>query len=187
MKRLLRKWIWMMVVLPALLMAIDCPAAYRIELKNGTSIVTGYYWEENGQIKYHQYGGVVGINRDMITNITETDMSVPREIIRTDPPISEKLPPVQAESVVDTKVEPEELQPAKVAQYQEHLRRNHREIVTYVKTYYSAMSQNNQTTMDDASEQIKELQTEQELLKKEIMDYYKGDLPDWWYDITEEH
>ncbi len=187
MKRLLRKWIWMMAVLPALLMAIDCPAAYRIELKNGTSIVTGYYWEENGQIKYHQYGGVVGINRDMITNITDTDMSVPREIIRTDPPVSEKLPPEQAESVDDTKLEPEELQQAKVAQYQEHLRLNHREIVTHVKTYYSAMSQNNQTTMDDAREHIKELQAKQELLRQEIMDLYKGSLPDWWYEITEEH
>ncbi len=186
MKRFMRKWVWMMAILPGLLMAIDCPAAYRIELKNGTSIVTGYYWEENGQIKYHQYGGVVGINRDMITNITDTDMSVPREIIRTDPPVNETLPSEQAEPEVDKTAETEELQQADVAQYQEHLRLNHREIVAHVKTYYSAMRENNQTTMDDTRKQIEELQAEQEILKKEIMDLYKGDLPGWWYDITEE-
>jgi hypothetical protein len=185
MKRFEKKWMWMIAVLPGLLMAIDCPAGFLIELKNGTSVVTENYWEENGQIRYRHYGGVVGVDKNMVSTITETDMSIPTEIIKTDLPENENIVLEQAKPEIE-KTAVTDFQDNE-AQYQEHLRRNHREIVTHVKTYYSAMNQNDQTTMDETRNYIKELQADQELLRKEIMNVYKDKLPDWWYEITEEN
>ena len=35
-------------------------ASYRIELESGKSVITRYYWEEDGWVMFYQYDGVVG-------------------------------------------------------------------------------------------------------------------------------
>ena len=48
-------------------------AAYLIHLKDGREITTHEYWEEDSQIKIKQYGGVVGIPKEDVSSIEETD------------------------------------------------------------------------------------------------------------------
>ena len=48
-------------------------AAYLIHLKDGRDIITHEYWEEGSQIKIKQYGGVVGIPKEDVSSIEETD------------------------------------------------------------------------------------------------------------------
>jgi hypothetical protein len=50
-----------------------CWAAYVIHLKDGRNITTHEYWDEEDQIKIKQYGGVVGIAKDDVVSIEETD------------------------------------------------------------------------------------------------------------------
>jgi hypothetical protein len=50
-----------------------CSAAYLIHLKDGRDITTHEYWDEGDQIKIKQYGGVVGISKDDVVSIEETD------------------------------------------------------------------------------------------------------------------
>ena len=50
-----------------------CLAAYIIHLKNGREFVTKQYWEEGEQIKFKRYGGIIGIQKDLVKNIEETD------------------------------------------------------------------------------------------------------------------
>lgn len=50
-----------------------CSAAYLIHLKDGRNITAREYWEEDGQIKIKQYGGVVGIPKEDVSSIEETD------------------------------------------------------------------------------------------------------------------
>lgn len=48
-----------------------CWAAYVIHLKDGRNITTHEYWEEADQIKFKQYGGVIGIQKDLINEIED--------------------------------------------------------------------------------------------------------------------
>ena len=50
-----------------------CWAAYVIHLKDGRNITTHEYWDEEDQIKIKQYGGVVGISKEDVVSIEETD------------------------------------------------------------------------------------------------------------------
>jgi hypothetical protein len=182
MKRFMRKWVWMMAMLPGLLMAIDCPAAYRIELKNGTSIVTGYYWEENGQIKYHHYGGVVGVAKDLVMSITDTDAPVPQKIVSDPSPTPVPRPAAEPASSKAAIEDPEEFE-KKMAKSHEDMQRNHSEATFYSQQYRMAREQNDQEAMAEAWKKLEELQAEQTRLRQELRDRLDGDLPEWWDEV----
>jgi len=46
--------------------------SYRIRLKNGGEFTTLRYWSEGDQIKFYIYGGIVGIQKDLIRKIEKT-------------------------------------------------------------------------------------------------------------------
>ena len=62
----------------SLLLATPCvsDASYIIKLKNGREFVTSRYWEEGGQIKFYSHGGVIGIDKNLIGKIEESDRPV---------------------------------------------------------------------------------------------------------------
>ena len=68
--------------------ALVCSATYLIHLKDGREISTQEYWEEDGQIKIKQYGGVVGINKEEVVSVEEIEQ--PKTIVVKPP--SEKKP-----------------------------------------------------------------------------------------------
>ncbi|MCJ7684587.1 MAG: YgdI/YgdR family lipoprotein, partial [Desulfobacteraceae bacterium] len=43
-----------------------CFASYVIHLKDGREFATDRYWEEGDQIKFNRYGGVIGIEKDLV-------------------------------------------------------------------------------------------------------------------------
>jgi len=65
-----------------------CFSSYLIELKNGSTFITNHYWEEGRQVKFYYYGGVVGIEKELIRKIRESDL----------PYIAEKKENAQAET-----------------------------------------------------------------------------------------
>ena len=44
-------------------------ASYIIHLKDGREFVSYQYWEEGDQIKFNRYGGVIGIERDLVSGM----------------------------------------------------------------------------------------------------------------------
>jgi hypothetical protein len=50
-----------------------CFASYVIHLKDGREVVTDRYWEEGDQIKFKQYGGIMGIQKDQVKEIEEKE------------------------------------------------------------------------------------------------------------------
>ncbi|MBW1734514.1 MAG: hypothetical protein JRJ09_05675 [Deltaproteobacteria bacterium] len=48
-----------------------CHASYLIHLKDGREFSTDRYWEEGDQIKFRRYGGVIGIQKDLVRGIEE--------------------------------------------------------------------------------------------------------------------
>jgi len=56
-----------------LLAPISSFAGYVIHLKDGTKFVTDQYFEEGDQIKFKRYGGLIGVEKDRIHEIEETE------------------------------------------------------------------------------------------------------------------
>jgi len=59
----------------ALFLLLPAPvfSAYVIHLKDGTRFVTDQYFEEGDQIKFKRYGGLIGIEKERIREIEETE------------------------------------------------------------------------------------------------------------------
>lgn len=51
-----------------------CFSAYLIEFKSGAKFITGDYWEEDNRIWFHQSGGFVGIEKQLVREIRESDL-----------------------------------------------------------------------------------------------------------------
>ena len=74
------------ICLGFLFCASVCSAAYLIHLKDGREITTQEYWEEGGQIKIHRYGGVVGIAKEEVLSIEETDEQK-KTVVKSEPEV----------------------------------------------------------------------------------------------------
>jgi len=48
-------------------------ASYLIQLKSGHEFIATRYWEEGGQIKFHAYGGILGVEVELIRKIEERE------------------------------------------------------------------------------------------------------------------
>ena len=65
-------------------------AAYIIHLKDGREFITERYVEEGDQIKFKVYGGLIGIQKDLVRDIEETAADVPEKtVVRAEPKIPE--------------------------------------------------------------------------------------------------
>ncbi len=56
-----------------------CFASYLVQLTNGTQFVVYQYWEEANQIRFYSRGGAVGIPKDCVRDIRESDIAVENE------------------------------------------------------------------------------------------------------------
>jgi hypothetical protein len=48
-------------------------AAFVIQLKNGNEFVTGRHWQEGTQVMFDVYGGVLGVDRNLVSKIVRSD------------------------------------------------------------------------------------------------------------------
>ena len=56
-----------------LLYPLICFSSYIIHLKDGREFATDRYYEEGDQIKFKRYGGVIGIQKDLVREIEEIE------------------------------------------------------------------------------------------------------------------
>ena len=47
-------------------------ASYRLQFKNGNEVQTPHYWEEGDEIKFYVYGGIAGIQKELVHSVTIT-------------------------------------------------------------------------------------------------------------------
>lgn len=79
-------------------------ASYLIQLRNGGELITYHYWEDGGEIKLYIYGGIVGIQKDVIKDIKKTDL-VPRETSIEPKPPTEEPETASTQTEAKTQVE----------------------------------------------------------------------------------
>jgi hypothetical protein len=51
-------------------------AAFVIQLKNGNEFVTGRYWTEGTQVMFDVYGGVLGLDKNLVSKIDRSNKLV---------------------------------------------------------------------------------------------------------------
>lgn len=51
-------------------------AAFVIRLKNGNEFVTGRHWQEGTQVMFDVYGGVLGVDKNLVSKIDRSDKPV---------------------------------------------------------------------------------------------------------------
>ena len=71
----MKNYIAVIITIIFLICPSVCFSSYLIELKNGSKFITNQYWEEGSQIKFYYFGGVVGIEKDQVREIGESDMA----------------------------------------------------------------------------------------------------------------
>lgn len=180
----MNKWLWFIMIwlisilsLPVNLMFPDsCSAQYLIELKTGVGFVTDQYWEEDGQIKFNHYGGMMGFSKDMIASITKSDTPIPKETIQPEP----------VEGAAELGGENPDGFEEKALQYQDDLMQNQNEIDAQAEKFNKAKAQKDQAAKDTAWKALTGLKEEQNKLREKVMTLYNGKLPKWWGEITGE-
>ncbi len=69
-----------LIIIPFIICPAVCFSSYLIELNNGSKFITYQYWEEGSQIKFYYSGGVVGIPKDSIFKISESEKEFREEM-----------------------------------------------------------------------------------------------------------
>jgi hypothetical protein len=64
------------VALLALLIPVASQAGYLIRLKNGKEFVVSSYWREGDRILFNTHGGMMGVEKDLVARIEESDRPV---------------------------------------------------------------------------------------------------------------
>jgi hypothetical protein len=73
-ENVMKKFILLIATIAFFICPSICFSSYLIELKNGSTFITDHYWKEGGQIKFYYYGGVVGIEKEFVREIRESDL-----------------------------------------------------------------------------------------------------------------
>jgi hypothetical protein len=83
------------VTLIAIFLIFACPAPgradYVIRLKNGEQMPAEYYWEEGNRIIVQMADGVMGIPKDTIAEIEESESTPKKVVIPVDTPVDQPL------------------------------------------------------------------------------------------------
>ncbi|MBF0099363.1 MAG: hypothetical protein HQK77_00495 [Desulfobacterales bacterium] len=173
---------------------------YVIQMKDGRHFITDYYWENGELIKFNYLGGIMGFSREKITEIKDTKLPAPREIVTVNQ--DDNLVLLPPSKLKDTDEKPAEVKPAEVKpaeakkpetkiedtsefqtkdnEYQMELIRIMNERQLIIDAFNSAKKNNDQENMSKSESQLKKNIHAQIKLNQETHDLHKGTLPDWW-------
>ena len=165
----MKNYIAVLITIIFLICPSVCFSSYLIELKNGSKFVTYQYWEEGSQIKFYYSGGVVGIEKDQVREIRESDLPYIVE-----EPQPERKENVQAEA--EYKLPP---RPEKETFLKEKMRIA-TEIESVSAAFREAKAKNDRKQMQVERKRLLSLHTELSKLRKNVMADYGGQAPAWW-------
>ena len=175
----MKKFILTIVTIAFFIYPSICLSSYLIELKNGSTFITNHYWEEGRQIKFYCRGGVVGIRKDMVRQIRESDLPY----IKEEPqPAREEDAKAETKHKSELKQEKESqlpTHPEKEAFLEEKMR-----ITTEIKTvraaFRKAKAKNDAEQMQVEAKRLRFLKTELSRFRNKVKTSYGGVMPAWW-------
>jgi len=169
----MKKFILAIITIAFFIYPSVCLSSYLVELKNGSTFITNHYWKQKGQIKFYFRGGIVGISKDLVREIRESDLPYIKE-----EPQSEKEEEVKAESEQEkeTRLLPH---PEKEAFLEEKMRIA-TEIESVSAAFREAKAKKDRKQMQVERKRLLSLQTELSKLHKKVKAEHGGQAPAWW-------
>ena len=165
MKRLLHLMLVIGLILPPAL----CGASYLIEFKSGSKFVTSHYWTAGNLVNFYSRGGVMGVPKTMIKQISNTDES-PQPEIETQPEVKTKETPPEPKAKKDIDVEA--------------LKKKKTELEDKVRlaeeVFKQAAVKGNNTEKKAAIQEFLKHRNAFVQYRKEILEQNNNELPEWW-------
>jgi len=174
MKRLIRA----AIILVFLIDPCIGDAAYRIQLKNGREIITSRYWEEDSEIKFYSDGGVMGIPKDLVRRIDQSDLPEKKETREADDQKAAK-PTATTDQEVGTRTQGGETK-VDIGSYREKKAVLKRKFDEAWDRYLEATKNKDLEAKEKARIEMTEFSRQVYDLADELKEKNKGVLPDWW-------
>lgn len=152
-----------------------CLSAYIIQLKNGGKFITYKHWEKGGEIKFHIYGGVVGIGKDLVQGIQRSDLPYKEEVVEQKASQTPEM--AGKEPVPETDMTSEGIDTGYYKNAKKELMEKYRKAK---KKLDQAIIDRNKLAKREAKKEIKELHDQISTLSTELKEKNKGVLPVWW-------
>ena len=155
-----------------------CFSAFVIHLKNGQAFQTDSYWEDGGEIKFHRYGGVVGIKKDLVREIEEVvDLPEDKKAV--------KDKPIQPAEAAKKKVKPPEKEKAGKKSLDEYWAQKKAlkvKLDEALKRLREATRNKDAAGKKQAREDMRKFSKEIYKLTDEVKRINGGELPEYWWE-----
>ena len=166
-------------VIAFLLYPISGSPSFLIELKNDASFITSQHWKEGDQIKFYYYGGLVGIGKNMVRDIRDSDLEY-IEVADLEP---DKDEAPEASSTQEEGNETETISTAQDSVKEALLDEKQgigAEIQEASDAYREARAKKNTKQISEQRAKLLSLQTRLTTLQEKVRTTYGGQMPVWW-------
>ena len=181
----MKKLLFSILCLSILVVPATGMSSYYIELKNGSTFFTYHYWEEGEQVMFYAHGGVLGVQKDSIKRIEESDRPYP--VREKQKPAAKEEKPMKAEpsrdegqkAVADTGEKEKPPVPDFKAMMKEKEALDSA-IEEATVSFEDAKAQNDKERIEEERKRISSLLYRQSRLLKKVRTSSGGDVPEWW-------
>jgi hypothetical protein len=194
-------------VAAAIFLLLPSPAfsAYVIRLHDGTQFVTDQYYEEGDLIRFKRYGGLVGIEKDRVSEIEEIE-NLPEEKTAT---AGTEVPSAVAETSIkettqesaagsDSEKAEEDSGPQRTGTKEQQIENVEREEAANIQAFLdekrqimgemdaatsafkAAKAAKNKEKKDHYWNELLALQKRLAVLRDRVLAEFDGQIPDWW-------
>ena len=184
----MKKFILLIATIAFFICPSICFSSYLIELKNGSTFIINHYWKEGRQIKFYYYGGVVGIEKEFVREIRESDLPYREEVVEQKAsPVPDTLDVASREAgkKANEKIEAAKKTEAKsreidVAYYKREKKALMEKYRQTRDKLEDARNSRNKATIRDVKKEIKKINNQLTDLALKLKEENNGMLPIWW-------
>jgi len=175
----MKKLLFSILCLAILIVPATGMSSYYIELKNGSTFFTYHYWEEGEQVMFYAHGGVLGVQKDAITRIEESDRPYPVRK-KAEPAVKEEPPRNDTKKVVADTGEKEKPPAPDFKAMMKEKEALDWEIEEATASFEDAKAQKDKERIEEERKRISSLLYRQSRLLKKVRASSGGDIPAWW-------
>ena len=160
-----------LIIISFIIWPAVCFSSYLIELKNGSTFITNYYWKKKDQIKFYYRGGVVGVGKDFVRKIRKSGRVYIEETIIQNAAQKPQLRRQKADKTDNDLVD--------IEYYKREKQKLEQELYEAKQRYLISLEKGDKETKRAASKDALKINIQIDQLKKELKEKNRG-VPEWW-------
>ena len=177
----MKKFILLIATIAFFICPSICFSAYLIELNNGSTFITNHHWKEGLQIKFYCYGGVVGIEKEFVKAIKESDMAYKEEIDSKQDGVDPKSK-INEKSGITTIEKKEKHEKVDLKYYKEKKSLLEAELNRTLDKLREATKNKDSKAKKKARDEVKKISAKMYDLTDELIKKNNGKMPEGWWE-----